>query len=82
MNVGTAQELDHWLDQRSLEKWMTNTIHVSVQCVMPGEVAEAHRHNAAAIRFVVTARAERWKTLCEKYRPLVEANRQPALAAL
>jgi len=32
---------------------MTNTIHMSVQCVMPGEVAKAHRHNAAAIRFVV-----------------------------
>jgi gentisate 1,2-dioxygenase len=32
---------------------MTNTIHISVQCVMPGEVATAHRHNAAAIRFVV-----------------------------
>jgi gentisate 1,2-dioxygenase len=32
---------------------MTNTIHISVQCVMPGELATAHRHNAAAIRFVV-----------------------------
>jgi len=30
----------------------------------------------------VTARAERWKSLCDKYRPLVEANRQPALAAV
>jgi gentisate 1,2-dioxygenase len=41
------------LKNPSLEKWMTNTIHISVQCVMPGEVAEAHRHNAAAMRFVV-----------------------------
>lgn len=32
---------------------MTNTIHISVQCVLPGEIASAHRHNAAAIRFVV-----------------------------
>src|SRR5581483_6866931 len=41
------------LKNPSLGHWMTNTIHISVQCVMPGEVAEAHRHNAAAIRFVV-----------------------------
>jgi gentisate 1,2-dioxygenase len=32
---------------------MSNTIHMSVQCVMPGEVAEAHRHTAAAVRYVV-----------------------------
>ncbi len=32
---------------------MSNTIHMSVQCVMPGEVAEAHRHSAAAIRYVI-----------------------------
>jgi gentisate 1,2-dioxygenase len=32
---------------------MSNTIHMSIQCVMPGEVAEAHKHNAAAVRFVV-----------------------------
>src|SRR6266508_2636884 len=32
---------------------MSNTIHMSVQCVMPGEIAEAHKHTAAAVRFVV-----------------------------
>jgi 1-hydroxy-2-naphthoate dioxygenase len=32
---------------------MSNTVHFSVQCVMPGEVATAHRHNAAAIRFII-----------------------------
>jgi 1-hydroxy-2-naphthoate dioxygenase len=32
---------------------MSNTIHMSIQCVMPGEVAEAHRHTAAAIRYVI-----------------------------
>src|SRR3954469_8833865 len=32
---------------------MSNTIHMSVQCVLPGEVAEAHRHTAAAIRYVI-----------------------------
>lgn len=39
----------------SLGGRMTNTIHISIQCVMPGEIAKAHRHNAAAIRFVVKA---------------------------
>lgn len=38
-----------------LDDRMTNTIHLSVQCVMPGEVARAHRHTAAAIRFVIKA---------------------------
>jgi 1-hydroxy-2-naphthoate dioxygenase len=37
----------------SLAGRMSNTIHMSVQCVMPGEVAEAHRHTTAAIRYVV-----------------------------
>jgi 1-hydroxy-2-naphthoate dioxygenase len=32
---------------------MSNTVHMSVQCVLPGEVATAHRHNPAAIRFVI-----------------------------
>src|SRR4029453_870374 len=36
----------------SLAGRMSNTIHMSVQCVMPGEVAEAHRHTTAAIRYV------------------------------
>lgn len=31
----------------------TATIHMSVQLVRPGEVAKAHRHTIAAIRFVV-----------------------------
>jgi len=32
---------------------MSNTIHMSVQCVMPGELAKAHRHTAAAVRFII-----------------------------
>jgi len=32
---------------------MTNTIHMSVQCVLPGEIATAHRHNPAAVRFII-----------------------------
>lgn len=37
----------------SLQGAMTNTIHISVQMVRPGEIATAHRHVAAAIRFVI-----------------------------
>jgi len=37
----------------SMGERMSNTIHMSVQCVMPGEVAEAHRHSAAAVRFII-----------------------------
>ena len=36
-----------------LQGRMSNTIHMSIQCVMPGEVAEAHRHTAAAVRYVI-----------------------------
>jgi len=34
----------------------TRTIHLSVQLVKPGEIARAHRHNMAAIRFIVQGR--------------------------
>ena len=34
-------------------KSSTHTIHMSVQLVKPGEIAEAHRHTLAALRFVV-----------------------------
>ncbi len=37
----------------SLKLGMSNTIHLSVQAVVPGEVAMAHRHVAAAIRYVI-----------------------------
>jgi gentisate 1,2-dioxygenase len=36
-----------------LSAGMTNTVHISVQLVKPGEIAAAHRHTAAAIRFIV-----------------------------
>lgn len=42
----------------SLPRAMTPTIHLSVQCVLPGEVARAHRHVAAAIRFVIKGNAK------------------------
>jgi 1-hydroxy-2-naphthoate dioxygenase len=34
-------------------KASTHTIHMSVQLVKPGEIAEAHRHTLAALRFIV-----------------------------
>lgn len=37
----------------SLGTRMSNSIHISVQCVLPGEIAKAHRHTAAAMRFVI-----------------------------
>jgi 1-hydroxy-2-naphthoate dioxygenase len=37
----------------SLPAGMTHTIHLSVQLVKPGEIARAHRHVAAAIRYVI-----------------------------
>ena len=41
------------LKNPGLKVRMTNTIHISVQCVLPGEIATAHRHLAAAMRFVL-----------------------------
>ena len=32
---------------------MSNTVHMSIQCVLPGETATTHRHNPAAVRFVI-----------------------------
>lgn len=37
----------------SLKLGMSHTIHLSVQAVVPGEIARAHRHVAAAIRYVI-----------------------------
>ena len=37
----------------ALDGRMTNTIHLSIQLVKPGEVAKAHRHVAGAIRYVL-----------------------------
>lgn len=37
-------------------KSTTENVHASFQMVMPGEVARAHRHSAAALRFVVESK--------------------------
>jgi 1-hydroxy-2-naphthoate dioxygenase len=41
------------LKNPALDRGMTNTIHISIQLVKPGEIAKAHRHTAAAIRYVL-----------------------------
>jgi 1-hydroxy-2-naphthoate dioxygenase len=41
------------LKNPGLKAGMTHTIHMSVQCVLPGEIATAHRHNFSAIRFIL-----------------------------
>ena len=45
------------LKNPSLGMGMSNTIHLSLQAVNPGEIARAHRHVAAAIRFIVKGSA-------------------------
>lgn len=42
----------------SLPAGMSHTIHLSVQLVKPGEIASAHRHVAAAIRYVIKGSAK------------------------
>lgn len=46
----TIQLLNRGLDPL---KFTTHTLQMSLQLVLPGEVASAHRHNMAAIRFVI-----------------------------
>ena len=54
-------DLEEGAERRSLRlctpgmtwKSTTDTIHASIQMVLPGEIARAHRHSAAAFRFVI-----------------------------
>lgn len=54
-------DLEDGAERRSLRlctpgmpwKATTDTIHSSIQMVLPGEVARAHRHSAGAFRFVI-----------------------------
>ena len=41
------------LKNPGLRAGMTQTIHMSVQSVLPGEIATAHRHNFSAKRFIL-----------------------------
>ncbi|HEU4345055.1 MAG TPA: cupin domain-containing protein [Candidatus Binatia bacterium] len=53
ITTGEAGRRTIQLRNPGLPAGMTNTIHFSVQLVNPGEIAAAHRHTAAAIRFVL-----------------------------
>ncbi len=35
------------------ESWITQSLFAAVQLVMPGEIAQAHRHTASAFRFIL-----------------------------
>lgn len=58
----------------SLGNRMSNTIHMSVQCVMPGEIARAHRHNAAAVRFVIQAKPGAYTVVEGEPFPMLEGD--------
>ena len=55
--ITTGESVRRTIQMRNpgLAAGMTNTVHISVQLVKPGEVAAAHRHTAAAIRFIVSS---------------------------
>lgn len=57
-----------------LSAGMTNTIHISVQLVKPGEIAAAHRHTAAAIRFVIKGTANAYTIVEGERFPMREGD--------
>ena len=57
-----------------LSAGMTNTIHISVQLVNPGEIAAAHRHTAAAIRFVLKGNPRAYTVVEGERLPMAEGD--------
>jgi len=53
---------------------MTNTVHISVQLVKPGEIAAAHRHTAAAIRFIVQGTPNAYTIVEGERFPMLEGD--------
>jgi gentisate 1,2-dioxygenase len=53
---------------------MTNTVHISVQLVKPGEIAAAHRHTAAAIRFIVKGTPNAYTIVEGERFPMLEGD--------
>jgi gentisate 1,2-dioxygenase len=47
---------------------VTHTLHTTLQMIMPGEVAPAHRHSFAALRFVISGHGAYTVVDGEKYR--------------
>lgn len=57
-----------------LSAGMTNTIHISVQLVNPGEIAAAHRHTAAAIRFILKGNPKAYTVVQGERLPMSEGD--------
>jgi gentisate 1,2-dioxygenase len=53
---------------------MTPTIHMSVQCVLPGEIASAHRHNFSAIRFILKGSPKAYTVVEGEQLPMQEGD--------
>jgi len=53
---------------------MTNTIHFSVQMVNPSEIAAAHRHTAAAIRFILKGNPKAYTVVEGERLPMSEGD--------
>jgi gentisate 1,2-dioxygenase len=53
-------------------KATSDTVHAAIQMVLPGEVAKAHRHSAAAFRFVIDGRGGYTTVNGERY--MMEAS--------
>lgn len=45
------------------KNWSSKTIKASIQIVMPGEIAKAHRHTLTAFRFVIQGQGEAYSTV-------------------
>ncbi len=74
ITTGAAGRRTIQLRNPGLPAGMTKTVHISVQLVNPGEVAAAHRHTAAAVRFIVKG-TPRAYTIVEGERfPMLEGD--------
>jgi gentisate 1,2-dioxygenase len=62
------------LKNPGLKAGMTHTIHMSVQCVLPGEIATAHRHNFSAIRFILKGSPKAYTVVEGEQLPMQEGD--------
>lgn len=53
---------------------LTNTLNVSVQLVKPGEIAQAHRHMASAIRFIIKGSRDAYTIVQGERFPMEEGD--------
>ena len=62
------------LKNPGLKVGMTQTIHMSVQCVLPEEIASAHRHNFSAIRFILKGSMKAYTVVEGEQLPMLEGD--------